>query len=81
MATTKAYTIEITRYNYKGEATTRTTTGTLEELKEYFSYKLLCGSEASRKIPRNPKTIKSLVNALNASADVCGTQFSYDLKN
>lgn len=77
MASQKVYTIEVTRFSYKGEATSRTTSGTLDELKEYFSYKLLCGSEASKKIP----SIKSLVNALNASADVCGTPFSYELKN
>lgn len=81
MASQKVYTIEVTRISYKGEVTSRTTSGTLDELKEYFSYKLLCGSEASKKTPRNPKTIKSLVNALNASADVCGTPFSYELKN
>lgn len=81
MASQKVYTIEVTRFSYKGEVTSRTTSGTLDELKEYFSYKLLCGSEASKKIPRNPKSIKSLVNALNASADVCGTPFSYELKN
>lgn len=81
MATQKKYTIEITRHTYKGIVTSRTATGTLDELREYFSYKLICGSEASKKIPRNPKTIKSLVNALNASADMCGTPFSYELKN
>lgn len=81
MASKKVYTIEVTRISYKGEATSHTTSGTLDELKEYFSYKLLCGSECSRKIPRDPKSIKSLVNALNASADVCGTCFSYELKD
>lgn len=77
----KVYTIEVTRISYKGEATSRTTSGTLDELKEYFSYKLLCGSECSKRIPRDPKTIMSLVNALNASADVCGSPFSYELKH
>lgn len=81
MANAKIYTIEVTRFSFMGQNTTRTTTGTLDELKEYFSYKLLCGSERSKRIPRNPKTIISLVNALNASADVCGTQYSYTLKD
>ena len=80
MASAKIYTIEVTRFSFMGNSTIRATSGTLEELKEHFSYKLLCGSEYSRRIPRNPKSIKSLVNALNASADVCGTQCSYILK-
>lgn len=81
MASAKTYTIEVTRFSFMGNSTSRTISGTLDELKEHFSYKLLCGSEYSKKIPRDPKTIRSLVNALNASADVCRTSYSYTLKD
>ena len=47
-------------------------TGTLEELENnVFGYTLECGHSWNSKIPRYPKTIKSLVNALNKSADEC----------
>lgn len=46
--------------------------GTLEYLKErVFGYTLECGHSWNPKINRNPKTIKSLVNALEKSAIVC----------
>lgn len=41
--------------------------GTLEELIEYFGYTLECGHSWNAKIPRYPKTYKSLVSALNRS--------------
>ena len=51
---------------------TTTYTGTLEELENnVFGYTLECGHSWNNKIPRYPKTIKSLVNALNKSADEC----------
>ena len=36
-----------------------------------FSYDLECGHSWNDRIPRFPKTAKSLVNALNKSADEC----------
>ena len=46
--------------------------GTLEYLKErVFGYTLECGHSWNPKINSNPKTIKSLVNALEKSAIVC----------
>ena len=46
--------------------------GTLEYLKEsVFGYSLYCGHSWNNKINPNPKTIKSLINALNESADEC----------
>jgi len=42
-------------------------TGTLEWLTRAFGYTLMVGNSMDRKIPTNPKTIKSLVNALNKS--------------
>ena len=46
--------------------------GTLEYLlNDVFGYTLECGNSWNPKIPRYPKTIKSLVNALNKSAEEC----------
>lgn len=44
-------------------------TGTIPYLvNEVFGYKLQCGHEYNSKINKNPKTIKSLITALNDSA-------------
>jgi hypothetical protein len=59
----KIYTVKINDKN------SRTTSGTLEELKKYFSYTLLCGSEYEKSINANPKTIKSLISNVNKSYD------------
>lgn len=50
------------------------TTGTIEELVKYFGYTLEVGAswqheKGNKKINRNPKTGKSLVNNLNAAKD------------
>ena len=46
--------------------------GTLDYLIEnVFGYTLDCGHSWNNKINPNPKTIKSLITALNKSADVC----------
>lgn len=46
--------------------------GTLDYLKEtVFGYTLDCGHSWNNKINPNPKTIKSLITALNKSADEC----------
>ena len=46
--------------------------GTLDYLKEsVFGYTLDCGHSWNSKINPNPKTIKSLITALNKSADEC----------
>ena len=51
---------------------TTTYTGTLEELEtNVFGYTLECGNSWNRKIPRFPKSIKSLIKALNDSAMEC----------
>lgn len=48
-------------------------TGTVDELVEnVFGRTLECGHFANQKIARFPKTAKSLVNALNKSAQACG---------
>lgn len=49
--------------------------GTLAELVEFFSYKLMCGNSWDCKINRNPKTAKALEKALNQSASVCRNYF------
>ena len=46
-------------------------TGTLEELIGIFKYTLECGNSWNNKIPLYPKSGKSLVNALNKSAQEC----------
>ena len=61
----KEYTIGKTR---RGQHST--VSGTLEYLKSYFSYTLLCGisyenERGNSKINRAPKTAKALVTALN----------------
>ena len=46
--------------------------GTLEYLlNDVFGYTLECGNSWNSKIPRFPKSAKSLVKALNNSADEC----------
>ena len=45
-------------------------TGTLKELTEYFSYTLEIGHSRRKSIPLHPKTIKSLVKAVNDSYDI-----------
>jgi hypothetical protein len=46
--------------------------GTIADLSTHvFGYTLECGNSWNPKIPRYPKTIKSLVNALNKSAEEC----------
>jgi len=46
--------------------------GTIEHLVEHvFGYTLECGHSWNSKIPLKPKTAKSLVKALNDSAEVC----------
>ncbi len=65
----KTYTIQITRYRY-GEAQTRTTSGTLEELTRYFSYTLESGhsyeyERGRKKVNTAPKSARGLVTALN----------------
>lgn len=53
---TKTYTVVVTR---KGRD--REVAGTVEELKNYFSYTLEVGNSMERKINRNPTTIRSLL--------------------
>lgn len=69
MAVKKEYTI--IKY-HRGRETE--VTGTIEELTEYFSYTLECGAswqneKGCRKVNKNPKTIKSLINAINNAFD------------
>lgn len=54
-------------------------TGTLAYLIDYFGYKLECGHSYNHRIPLRPKTIKSLVSALNKSAlETQGGCYDYD---
>lgn len=46
--------------------------GTIEDMiKNVFGYTLECGHSWNNKIPEEPKTLKSLVKALNHSANEC----------
>ena len=50
--------------------------GTMEYLsKQVFGYSLECGNSWNRKIPTEPKTLKSLVKALNDSAYECNKYY------
>jgi len=63
------YTIEVQRIRLYGtNPAPKLTTGTLEELTEYFSYTLECGSSHNKRVSRHPKTIDSLVANLNRAA-------------
>jgi hypothetical protein len=57
--------------------------GTLDYLlNNVFGYTLECGNSWNSKIPRYPKSAKSLVKALNDSADVCNRYHDfYDLSS
>ena len=48
--------------------------GTLEELKDYYSYTLEVGQsyqheDGAKKVNMNPKSIKTFINALSVAAD------------
>ncbi|MBQ8969213.1 MAG: hypothetical protein IJ064_05735 [Bacteroidaceae bacterium] len=67
----KRYTLILTRmFMYNRPNETREVEGTLEELTEYFSYTLNVGHSHKTSIPEKPKTIKSLVSAVNKSYDI-----------
>ena len=51
--------------------------GTLERLTQYFGYTLLCGHSYNSKINQNPKSIKSLIDNVNAGYREC--QRGYDV--
>lgn len=63
----KEYTVICNRHDRETEYT-----GTLEHLvNKVFRYTLECGHSWNNKIPEKPKTIKSLIKALNDSAYEC----------
>lgn len=76
MATTKTYKVI---NHHKGREIEFE--GTLEHLvNEVFSYTLECGHSWNNKIPEKPKSIKSLIKALNDSAYECNRYYdSYEL--
>ena len=52
--------------------------GTLDRLvNEVFGYTLLCGNSWNSRIPLHPKTINSLIRALNNSANECRHYYDY----
>ena len=70
----KQYTI---RHHHK-ECEPRDYTGTLEELCDrVFGYTLECGHSWNHKIPRYPKTGRSLEKALNNSANECRRYYDW----
>lgn len=73
MATNKTYTVNS---HHNGRCTPYT--GTIEHLSTaVFGYTLECGNSWNSKIPLRPKTIKSLVKALNDSAAECNRYNDY----
>lgn len=85
MATEKIHIIEVHRRGYIRESS-----GTLSELTKSFSYVLEVGEswqheKGNKKINRNPKSIKTLVDNINkaktnAAANGCSDTY-YTLKN
>ena len=81
----KNYTVII----HRNSRPDRETSGTLEELTQYFSYTLMKGASwqherGNKKINQHPKSIKSLVSNLNnaednAACNGCGSTW-YTLK-
>lgn len=67
----KNYTLLITQQTTVGGPTTKKEVkGTLEELKEHFSYTLERAKERDGRVSSNPTTIKAFINALNCGFDV-----------
>ena len=70
----KEYTVKVNRFSYSGVASERIYTGTMEHLvNDVFSYTLECGhsweyERGNRKVNMNPRTGRTLVNALNNAA-------------
>ena len=76
----KEYTILVTTYRHHASSESRVTeyTGTIDYLVNHvFGYTLECGNSWNDKIPLNPKTGKSLVKALTASAEACRDYRTY----
>ena len=61
----KQYNIQINGRNNS----TRTTTGTIEELTQYFSYTLEVGNSWDKSVNRTPKTINALISNVNKAYD------------
>ena len=78
----KIFTLIKTRMFFGSRPTqTSEVSGTLDELTEYFSYTLLVGHSYKKAIPQHPKTIASLVSALNRAYDIKdGGMTSVELK-
>ena len=77
--TKKVYTIKITRVGFVSRPP-RETSGTLEELIQYFKYTLEVGESYERekgnyKINTNPKSAKTLVTNLNKAAHNRGRRY------
>lgn len=80
----KEYTVIVKRYKNSFSSEYRETeyTGTMEYLvNDVFGYTLECGHSWDSKINDSPKTGKSLVKALNESANACRDyRTTYSLK-
>jgi len=79
----KTFTIEKTKYGMSGTRT-YTQTGTIAELVQAYSYTLEVGQSwaheaGNKKVNMNPKSIKTLVKALNTAGDNTGNGESYEL--
>lgn len=66
----KEYTIKVTRHTNFGTARETIWTGTVTELVDIFKYTLEVGHSYDRKINTNPKTIRSLLTAVQKASDV-----------
>lgn len=68
MKTKRTYTVIISRMHFGDRPTDISeVSGTLEELVNYFGYTLQVGHSWNNRISQQPKTVKSLISALNRS--------------
>jgi len=87
MKTEKVFTLIVSKSIGRGnrpDPPPREVTGTLEELKKYFSYTLEVGNSWDKKVNMNPKNITSFVNNLQRAYEAkeaqCYDRTSVELK-
>lgn len=74
----KVYTLLLSRMHFGSRPTDKSEVkGTLEELTDYFSYTLQVGNSYNRRIPLQPKTIRSLESAINKSYEYKNSGMSW----
>jgi len=84
MKTEKVFTIIVSNFGRAGDKPPKEVSGTLEELKKYFSYTFEVGASWDKKVNVNPKNITSFVNNLQRAYEAkeanCYNRTSIELK-